>query len=514
MATPVSNPKQSGKVKEPELGTQPILTHEKSLTVKIGKGSEASDIVDQQLVSLGTQLVTQLNVLFRTSRIHGRTNTALDQPVEAILTLVKTLAQDKAVVLRVQNDFLFLGEMHLKMNAHLMAVFTGVIDNLNAWKIGALSFGSTLQSKDLREFAYQFVTLDPATHSFAGLAQKLKDQAVQGIDLEESRFVTIRRSDDTNRQGKLLAKSRYAKAAETVGEMVQTVHDGRAPSFKQAKRAIQNIVDLMMDDEAVLLGLTTLRCHDQYTHNHSVNVALLSLALGNRVGYPKAELADLGLAALFHDLGKASIPAEVLNKPGEFTEDEWARMRAHPTEGVISLTRLRGITNLPGRMAAAAFEHHMNFDFSGYPKITVPWNQSLTGRILMIADCYDAMTSSRVYRREPMPPEKVLKMMFAKSAQSFDPVLLKLFINCVGIVPIGSLVLLDTNELAVVLRSSQDKEKAERPCVKVLTDVDGKPIDGPEVDLTETNPEGVYTRSIVRMVDNTEYRFDTSRYFV
>ena len=156
----------------------------------------------------------------------------------------------------------------------------------------------------------------------------------------------------------------------------------------------------------------------------------------------------------------------------------------------------------------------MNFDFSGYPKITVPWNQSLTGRILMIADCYDAMTSSRVYRREPMPPEKVLKMMFAKSGQSFDPVLLKLFINCVGIVPIGSLVLLDTNELAVVLRSSQDKEKAERPCVKVLTDVDGKPIDGPEVDLTDTNPEGVYTRSIVRMVDNTEYRFDTSRYFV
>jgi hypothetical protein len=156
----------------------------------------------------------------------------------------------------------------------------------------------------------------------------------------------------------------------------------------------------------------------------------------------------------------------------------------------------------------------MNYDFSGYPKITVPWKQSLTGRILMIADCYDAMTSSRVYRREPMSPEKVLKMMFAKSAQSFDPVLLKLFVNCVGIVPIGSLMLLDTNELAVALRPSRDRENAERPCVKVLTDADGKPIDGPEVDLTETNSAGAYTRSIVRMVDSAEYRFDTSRYFV
>src|SRR5207249_8968972 len=196
MAIPVSNPKQSGKVKEPELGTQPILTHEKSLTAKIGKGSEASDIVDQQLVSLGTHLVTQLNVLFKTSRIHGRTNAALDQPVEAILTLVKTLAQDKNVVLRLQNDFLFLGEMHLKMTAHLMAVFTGIIDSLNAWRIGALSFASTLQSKDLREFACQFVTLDPGTHSLADLLQRLKDQEVQGIHLEETRFVAIRRGGD------------------------------------------------------------------------------------------------------------------------------------------------------------------------------------------------------------------------------------------------------------------------------------------------------------------------------
>ena len=144
-----------------------------------------------------------------------------------------------------------------------------------------------------------------------------------------------------------------------------------------------------------MLGLTSLRCHDQYTHNHSVNVSLLSVALGNRAGYPKVELADLGLAALFHDMGKSSIPIDVLNKPGEFTADEWAAMRSHPTQGVLDLTKLRGITSLPGRMAAASFEHHMNCDFTGYPKLSVPWKISLTGRILMIADCYDAMTSSR-----------------------------------------------------------------------------------------------------------------------
>jgi HD-GYP domain-containing protein (c-di-GMP phosphodiesterase class II) len=271
----------------------------------------------------------------------------------------------------------------------------------------------------------------------------------------------------------------------------------------------------MMNDEASLLGLTTLRCHDQYTHNHSVNVSLLSMALGNRAGYPKVELADLGLAALFHDLGKATIPMEVLNKPGEFTDEEWAMMRNHPTEGALSLAKMRGITNLPGRMASASFEHHMNMDFSGYPKLNLSWKISMTGRILMIADCYDAMTSSRVYRREPMSPSKVLGFMFAKAGTSFDPTLMKLFMTCVGIVPIGSLVLLDSNELAVVLKPAADPSDAEYPFVKVITDAAGEAIDnGREIDLREKNENGDYCNYIVRLIDNSEHKFDTSRYFV
>ncbi|MFO0729732.1 MAG: hypothetical protein U0361_01810 [Nitrospiraceae bacterium] len=153
-------------------------------------------------------------------------------------------------------------------------------------------------------------------------------------------------------------------------------------------------------------------------------------------------------------------------------------MRSHPTQGVLDLTRLRGITNLPV-MAAASFEHHMNCDHLAIRKLSLPWKVSLTGRILMIADCYDAMTSSRVYRREPIPPAKVLNMMFTKSGTAFDPVLLKLFVNCVGILPIGTLVLLESNRLAVVLKPAKDKENSERPPVRVITDEQGAPTDRP-----------------------------------
>ena len=508
---------------------QPILTHEKSLSQKIARGSEAGDMLDQQMVMLGIQLVTQLNVLIKTSRIYDRTNAALDKPVDAILTLIKTMAHDRPVTLRLQNDFLFLGDSHLKVNAQQMAVATSIIDALNAWKIGGMTFSLTVESKDLREFAALFVSLDPDNKTIEDLQKEIRGRGIAGIDLEEQRQLQIRKrpetaenigpdstkSTDPKAQRKMDAKNGYAKLAGSIGDLTQSARTGGTVSFKQARRAIQNIIDRMVDDETAVLGLTTLRCHDQYTHNHSVNVSLLSMALANRAGYPKVELADLGLAALFHDMGKSTIPMEVLNKPGEFTDEDWVAMRNHPTEGVLGLSKMRGLTNLPGRMAAASFEHHMNLDFSGYPKLTVPWTLSLTGRILTIADCYDAMTSSRVYRREPMSPSKVLNMMLSKSGKAFDAVLLKLFVNCVGIIPIGSLVMLETSELAVVLKPAADKANAERPFVKVITDPQGNPVDhGPEVDLTEKDEAGDFRHNIIRLIDNTEYKFDTSRYFV
>ena len=485
--------------------TQPILTHEKSLTKKVAKGSEAGDIYDQQILMLGTQLVTQMSILIKMSKLHGRTNTALDSPVESALTVIKALAQDEPISVRLQNDFLFLGQRHLKVTSAQMPVFATVIDTLNQWNIGGVSFSKDVESRDFRELIFQLGLFDAANSSISTLRAGLEQHAVKGIELEERRVL----------RGKATAKSRYANAASAVGTLVQDSREKGTIGFKQAKRAIQSIVDLMMNDEASLLGLTTLRCHDQYTHNHSVNVALLSMALGNRAGYPKVELADLGLAALFHDLGKATIPMEVLNKPGEFTEEEWGMMRNHPTEGALSLAKMRGITNLPGRMASASFEHHMNLDFSGYPKLNVSWKLSMTGRILMIADCYDAMTSSRVYRREPMSPSKVLGFMFGKAGKSFDPILMKLFMTCVGIIPIGSLVLLDSNELAVVLKPASDAAEAEYPYVKVITTPQGQAIEnGRELDLREKNENGEYRHYIIRLIDNTEHKIDTSRYFV
>jgi len=493
--------------------TQPILTYDKSLPGKITEGTEAKHILDQEIALLGSQLVTQFHILLKTVRIHDRSNAALGHVLDALLTILKTLTHGHPAVLRLQNDFLYLNDRHLKLNPQLITIFMEFIDSLNARGIGEIRFSDELGVDDLREFSYLFIELDPDSSTLSDFKQQLKEREIRGIDVEEATSFSLRVGDKV-KQPKAVAKNLYLKAVTTVGAAMKNIAEGKAPNLRESKRVIQNIVDLIQQDEPMILGLTTLRCYDEYTHNHSVNVSLLSLALATRVGFPKGALVDLGVAGLYHDIGKTSVPLEILNKPEELTSEDWDKIRSHPVKGVIDIARLRGVTNLSGRMAAAAFEHHMNYDFSGFPKLSVPWEQSLTGRILMIADCYDAMTSARVYRREPIAPGNALKMMFAKSGQSFDPVLLKLFVNCVGILPIGSLVLLDSNELAVVMRPSNNQKATERPWVKLVTDPGGSPIDGSEVDLEEKDSDGSYKRSVVRLVDNTEYKFDTSRYFV
>ena len=247
---------------------------------------------------------------------------------------------------------------------------------------------------------------------------------------------------------------------------------GQTLKLRKSKRVVQGMIDQLLTAEANLIGLTTIRSHDEYTYNHSVNVCILSLSIGQRVGFSKGKLCELGVAALFHDIGKSDVPIEILNKPSEFSKEEWEVMQRHPIYGVRKIMKLKGLDALSSRIITGAFEHHLNYDFSGYPK--VPYKKlSLFGRIISLADCYDGLTSSRVYSRVPYVPDKALKFMLSRAGKAYDPILLKLFINCIGIYPAGSLLLLNTKELAVVMQSNPDPEKSSTPRIKVIADPEG-----------------------------------------
>jgi HD-GYP domain-containing protein (c-di-GMP phosphodiesterase class II) len=331
---------------------------------------------------------------------------------------------------------------------------------------------------------------------------------VTGVKVQRLAEEKIDKEEDEQRRER--AKAIYSRTLSVVSDVMEEVKLGRSLRLRKSKRIVQRMVDSLLEAETNLLGLTTIRSHDEYTYNHSVNVGILCMAIGQRIGLNRNTLADLGMAALFHDIGKSCIPVDVLNKPAEFDADEWKIVRRHPVQGVKELLRLKGMDVLSARIIMGTFEHHLGYDLAGYPEVAGYRGQSLFGRIIGIADCYDAMTSSRVYNRTPMAPEKSMKAMMGRSGSSFDPILMKVFVNIVGIYPQGTLCRLDSGELAVVVRSSAEPETWDLPVVKVIGSADGSEVDGTTLDLAAPGSD----RRIAGTLDAEEYGIDVSGCFV
>jgi HD-GYP domain-containing protein (c-di-GMP phosphodiesterase class II) len=294
-----------------------------------------------------------------------------------------------------------------------------------------------------------------------------------------------------------------------------SVRMGRSPNIKKIKRVVQGIVDQILNEETSLIGLTTIRDYDEYTFTHSVNVCIFSVALGKRLGFSKLQLYDLGMAALFHDIGKSRVPAEVINKSDGLTEDEWRIVAAHPWMGALALFQLRGQQELPYRAMVVAHEHHMKLDLTGYPRPVRPRTMSMFSKIVAVADGFDAATSRRSYQTTPMSPAQVMLEMRDNPRRGMDPVVVKAFINLTGIYPVGTLVVLDTFELGIVHAVNPIPEMLSRPIVRVISDAQGNLLNpGTLVDLAEQQEDGVYLRTIIKTENPDRYGIRVGDYFL
>jgi putative nucleotidyltransferase with HDIG domain len=261
--------------------------------------------------------------------------------------------------------------------------------------------------------------------------------------------------------------------------------------------------------------LANIKNYDEAIFNHSVNVAIYAITIGQRVGIPKKYLSYLGMAALFHDIGKIKIPKEILNKTGKLLPEELALMRSHPILGVVTIMAMKEWGELSSRMIDAAFEHHIKYDLTGYPKLTHKHKLTLFGKIIAIADFYDTLVRPRTANRYPYVSEKVLGIMLERSGKDLDPALVKVFINMIGIFPLGTLVLLNTNEMGIVVQIQEDAELIDRPKVKLLYYSDGEYRVGNVVDLREADEKtGEFKRSVVKTLDPNEYSINVSEYLI
>lgn len=322
---------------------------------------------------------------------------------------------------------------------------------------------------------------------------KLKKESLvisKGLDQEEwSDFITVVASNITKdlteevlnyphiifggieKEAKKEAIEVYNEAKAVITRVIEEVRLGKIPKADDVKFVVNKMLDQVLKNKQTMLALTLIKSYDEYLFNHSVNVAILSLALGETLKLRPDLLKELGTAAMLHDIGKVSIDPKVVLKPDKLTEEEWQEMKKHPVNGYEILKQMEGLSEV---IYKVALEHHMRYDLSGYPEIAKDYKLHPASMILSICDCYDAMTTHRIYQR-CYEPREALEFMSKMAGKNFEPNYLKAFIKMLGIYPQGTLVKLNTGETGIVTRPNPSSP--DEPIIKVVYDIFGNKLE-------------------------------------
>ncbi|ENO89308.1 HD-GYP domain-containing protein [Thauera linaloolentis] len=273
------------------------------------------------------------------------------------------------------------------------------------------------------------------------------------------------------------ARRLHGEANRIVRDVMVDVRLGRQIEMEQIEPLVARIVDSIFSRQDALLPLARLKAHDEYTFQHSVSVCALLTSFARALELPREIIHEIAVGALLHDVGKARVPDDILNKPAKLTDAEFVKMKSHVVQSKIILGATPGISDIALDVAA---QHHERFDGTGYPNKLKGDEISLYGQMGAIVDVYDAITSNRVYHKG-MPATEALRKLLEWSKFHFKPELVHAFIRAVGIYPTGSLVRLESQRLAVV--QSQNTEQLMQPVVKVIFHIHGHYLNPETIDL-------------------------------
>jgi HD-GYP domain-containing protein (c-di-GMP phosphodiesterase class II) len=461
--------------------------------------SRQSFFARQQLINAAKSAFQLLAAVLRNSTLYPVSHPFVLASAEKFLLKVNELLVDRKEV----PFYLVGGELFFEKDsvpidqslAVLMELFTGR-------DIGGISFKPGLTTDEITAFA-DLMNKDAAALSAEGSVEELMPKAQITHIVLHRVLVVDKKIGSVIKEGKKRAAEVFMDAIETMKEMIESQQLDKKINMRKINTTVQTMVDNILESRDTYIGLTNLKMYDEYTFAHSVNTSLLASALGTYLHFEKPQIAALGVAGLLHDMGKASIPHEIVNKPGKLTDAEWEVLKRHPIEGALILADIPGVTKMA---MVAAFEHHQHGE-RGYPSIGV--RQHLFSQIVSLADSYDAITAARVYYSIQTPPDKGIRILLKKGGTSFDPVLVKAFVNMMGIYPVGTVLKLNTGEVGLVMHQNRD---LMRPRVLLLTKFDGSEKEkGADVSLLET-AGGKFKRSIAGTIDPYVSRIDLKKY--
>ncbi len=451
--------------------------------------------------------INQFFALFRIARVYEPNNDAyLGQSSRFYDQFRRLVDRSSEISIKLIDGRVMINGHLIKFDNDGLVGATYVIDSWRILGIGGVVMTSSLDNRQIDKFIYLVAKLNVHEEGREAVAQRLAELGITGISLlavEENKDNKPEIPDDERKRMRQSARITFFRSISTVQEVMSQAKESREMDISKARRVVHSLIDLLAFDESYLLQLTALRDFDEYTFAHSTNICIYALTMGIRLGLDRQRLSHLGFAALFHDLGKIKLPGDLIRKPDTFDENDWIQMQRHPELGVKTIFRNMELNSFTARAAVTAYQHHINEDFTGYPMLRKKHSTNLFSKIVSIADTFDALSSGRVYMKKLIPHDEILRKMMYQMSGKFDPFLLKMFVNIIGMYPPGSLVLLSTNELALVAHNNQ--HNISRPKVRLIGDSTGPFSQFTDIDLSEPLQE---YRKIERMVDPKRYNID------
>lgn len=286
-------------------------------------------------------------------------------------------------------------------------------------------------------------------------------------------------------------------------KVLDDVRLGRSVDADEARQVVGGLINTISRNASTALWLTNLRSKNAYIADHSINTSILAIAFARHLGLPKAEIATIGIGALLHDVGMMRVPNDILEKPGPLSDEEFGVVKRHPAEGqaVLKLTQ-----HMPDSCLRIVRSHHERLDGSGYPDGLQGEDIPVSVLIVAVADVYDAMIADRPYRHG-VSPQEALTTLHKEAKDHFGRDLIEEFIKCIGIYPIGSLVLLSNENLGIVM-ASNPKARLQ-PLVMLVRDAGGDMLKKrPLLDLSIGGKDGAPTVQIERIVNPRDYNID------
>ena len=466
--------------------------------------------------SAGRTFIMALYGSLRSIRMYPPENPVVQKGLEDLITVTEELrSADGDIEFRVSGEFIFVNSTRLRLDLDNYTTFSYLLALCRACGVGVVHVKSKASARDWTVLL-NFLLVpqgDGPEARFEALQKRLEATGVVAFELSPP----VESEDDQKIrvEAKEAAKRTFTRSVSATKEVMNSVRLGQSPNIKKIKRVVQGIVDQILADETSLIGLTTIRDYDDYTFTHSVNVCIFSVALGRRLGLTRLQLYDIGFAALFHDIGKSRVPVDILNKPDLLSDEEWRAIAAHPWLGVLALFQVKEQQEFPYRAMLVAYEHHMKRDVTGYPRSLRTKAIGFYSKIVAVADGFDAATSRRSYQSEPMNPAAVLGEMRDNARRGMDPVIVKAFVNLLGIYPVGTFVVLDTFELAIVHSANANPEMISRPNALIVSDDLGNIVHpGFLADLAERDDGGTFKRTIIKTADPDRYGLRIGDYFL